>query len=223
MALKRRQRRTRKTAKMKAVEAPLVGDEKLSSLLDLARLAYRAAQASAEAHDVTIARLLNAAWLMQRRRQTGTLDRGAAELGQLDRSVAAYTDTRQEDERWVFAGLPPLPYMRANAVKLLCDQAAKGQIAVKSTHARHVKDMAQLVAKSLISDAIALGLSVGGGRTRHSKEEALLATKLEMGGPDYLLAAQVLRAAGVSRTDAANWTRATLTVGASTQVKDKIT
>jgi hypothetical protein len=184
-------------------------------LLDLAMAAHDKAQASTDPDDAVEARLLDAAWLVARRRRSSAKDVGGAKLKALTKAVTAYLDTRDDTEHWTGAALPPTKYNRSEKVKALSKHAGEGKAfcagarpAAPSAVRPKPTSRAEVVASNLIVYAVKLGLCVNMGRRIDAKRKAILVEKLEQGAPDHVLASHVMQAAGVSRTDADDWARA---------------
>lgn len=166
-------------------------------LLELAMEAYSTAQQTRDASDIAVAELLDAAWLARRRRKS------SPELQALHRAASSFLATRGDDERWAFASLPPENRRRADAVRQLEALARDG----KALILRSSSDCSNVVAAVLCDNVVRTGLAAD----RRDRSDAL-AEKLrglKRSTAPHAIVCWALRACGVSKTDASNWTRAT--------------
>lgn len=179
-------------------------------LLDLALAYHEAALRTGDAGDVSVAHLLEAALVISRRRKAGA-EPALREREALERAVAKYTATRTPDERIAYEALPAKRYARAAAVKALRARTADGVAYVRSAPAHKREGFARVVAAALIDKVGQLGLAKDRMLRSESALRAVVEALLESRVRVDRVCALALRCRGVSRFDAANWTRAALT------------
>lgn len=180
------------------------------ALLALALVQQAEALRSRDPSDAMLARLLDAAELVKRRSKAGA-ESAQAELRALDRAAAKYAATRTAGERIAFAALPPRPYERAAAIRALHALAMKGLRKVRAATPPKREGVARVVAAVLLEKVDEVGLAqdrvVRAGSPLHHE---LIGVLLDARTREDRVCALALQCCGVSRSDAANWTRSAL-------------